>query len=263
MNNPSQTQNPRGGLSSTAFVPDMSAILQSQSPNRSKVEEWQNDDEENRIPTVIKVKTSSPPKTEQSPKKKTAYNHQNNATVLAIKKWYKIRGWSLLYPLIVSLYLVITEMNVNLRAAGYGLVIFCCIWCYLNLKNFHPQKNLAFSLMIVACMLVALTDFLEQFSIIGNKGWAAVGSYQNCFHFKGEAHNKKLHDNLCTMFKAVYYLNALFYVCTLWSFLVYLVATSKLMKLTSYVTDGNGFRTRLEDEIDVEADDDNTMNTNN
>jgi len=138
MNNPSQTQNPRGGLSSTAFVPDMSAILQSQSPNRSKVEEWQNDDEENPIPTVIKVKTSSPPKTEQSPKKKPAYNHQNNATVLAIKQWYKIRGWSLLYPLIVSLYLVITEMNVNLRAAGYGIVIFCCIWCYLNLKNFQP-----------------------------------------------------------------------------------------------------------------------------
>jgi len=263
MHDLTQTQSPRDGMSSAAFVPNLSTILQNPPTDRSKIEEWQNDDEENPKLAVIRAKTSSPSKAEQSLKKKTAYNHHNNATVLAIKKWYKIRGWSLLYPLIVSLYLVITEMNVNLRAAGYGLVIFGCVWCYLNLKNFHPQKNLAFSILIVVCILVALMDFLYQFSIIGDRGWAAMGSYQNCFYFSGELHNKKLHDNLCTMFKVVYYLNALFYICTLWSFAVYLVATGKLMKLTSYVTDGNGFRTRLEDEIDVEADDDNNMDTNN
>ena len=33
-----------------------------------------------------------------------AYNHQNNDTVIAIKKWYQIRGWSLLYPLVRVLF---------------------------------------------------------------------------------------------------------------------------------------------------------------
>ena len=99
-------------------------------------------------------------------------------------------------------------------------------------------------------MLVALGDFLIQFSIIGNKGWAVTGSYQNCFNFTGVMHNKEVHDRLCGIFKAVYYLNSLTYLGVLASFGVYLLATSKLMKLVNH--SGDGQRVRFEDEVDIE-----------
>jgi len=91
-----------------------------------------------------------------------------------------------------------------------------------------------------------------QFSIIGNKGWTVTGSYQNCYNFSGTLHNKALHDKICSVFKLAYYLNALVYLASLASFAVYLVATSKLLRLVNHSQDGRGYRTRFEDEIDVE-----------
>jgi len=95
-------------------------------------------------------------------------------------------------------------------------------------------------------------DFLFQFSIIGNKGWAKTGSYESCFNFTGVAGDKEFRNEICNVFKAVYYLNSLVYLTSVASFAVSLTATSRLLKLVNHGGDGNGYRTKLEDEVDVE-----------
>jgi len=148
------------------------------------------------------------------------------------------------------MYLVVSELDFNIRTMGYTFMALTCVWCFCNLKNFESQKNLKCILLAALCMLIVLGDFLFEFSLIGNKGWAATGGYQNCFNFTGEMHHKEVHDRICSIFKAVYYLNSLTYLGTMISFSVYLLATSKLVKLVS--GSGNNQRMRFEDEVEVD-----------
>ncbi len=148
--------------------------------------------------------------------------------------------------------MAISELDFNIRTISYTFIALSCFWCFANLKNFHPQKNLGFILANILCLLIVVADFMFQFSIIGKKGWVATGSYQNCFNFSGNLHNQALHDKICNVFKLAYYLNALVYLTSLASFAVYLLATSKLLKLVSHDKDGKGYRARFEDEVETE-----------
>jgi len=97
-----------------------------------------------------------------------------------------------------------------------------------------------------------LGDFLFQFSIVGNKGWASTESYQRCYSFDRIVRNKELHEKFCYTFKAVYYLDSLVYLTSLLSFVVYFLATSKLLRLVNHGGDGNGYMIKLEDEVDLD-----------
>ena len=152
----------------------------------------------------------------------------------------------------MSLYLAICELEFDLRTIRYAFVASSCVFCFIHLKNFESRKNFGFKTLTVLSMLVILGDFMCQFSIIGDKGWTGTGSYQNCFNFVGRAENQGFHNQICNMFKAAYYLNSLVYFTTMGSFVVYLLGTSRLMKLINQSEDRDGCRTQLEDEADLE-----------
>ena len=154
----------------------------------------------------------------------------------------------------MSLYLALTELhlNLNLRVVGYAFMTAACMWCFINIKNFHPQKNLGYVVMILSCLAISVVDFLYQFSIIGDQGWKTTATYQDCMNFQGIERNQELHNTVCSVVKVIYYLNGFMYLCNAWSFLVYLVATMRLRGLVNYSQDGNGYRTKLENEVDFD-----------
>lgn len=128
-----------------------------------------------------------------------------------------------------------------------------CLWSFSNVKNLEPKRNVILSCLITLSLAFTAIDFLLQFSIVGNNGWAETETYRYCFkHLETPRKQGKYKHTICTWFNFVYYTNGILYIPLFLSLGIYLFATFKLFRLTNYVENNMSFRIKFEDNIEEE-----------